>query len=208
MGLPRGFSGDPTAHLQGLGFPFDEARRVALDFKNDDTLLWRLGVDECVAELVRALHSRAWARVGELATVLVTTRGARQGCTLGAMIFNLVYTLALNETSKQLNEKGLLEHVACDRDRPPWSEPYEGAERAEAAQATFVDDHFHATMATNPRELVKKKKESMIGIVACRFAKFGLRINWGKGKSAGMLRLRKKSAATVMDELRDEEGAA
>ena len=130
-----------------------------------------------------------------------------RGCTLGAMIFNLVYTLALNETSKQLNEKGLLEHVAYDRDRPPWSEPCEGAERAEAAQATFVDDHFYATMATNSRELVKKTK-SMIGIVACHFAKFGLRINWGKGKSAGMLRLRKKSAATVMDELRVEEGAA
>ena len=33
------------------------------------------------------------------------------------------------------------------------------------------------------------------------------RINWVKGKSAGMLRLRRKGAVTVMDELRDKDGS-
>ena len=70
VGMPQGFSGDSTMHLQGLGLPFEEARKLADELEEDDTLLRRMGVDECVAELVRALHSRAWARVGQLSSVL------------------------------------------------------------------------------------------------------------------------------------------
>ena len=87
MGLPQDFKGCPMAHLTGLGLPADEARRLVQEMEQDGDLLKRIGVHATICELVKALHSKAWARVGSLTSVLCTTRGGRQGCKLGVMFF-------------------------------------------------------------------------------------------------------------------------
>ena len=77
--------------------------------KSDDTegLLAALGVDEGLVELNRSLHDGSWFRFRDSAKVLLACRGGRQGCKLGAVVFNLIYAKALRTLRGRLREAGV-----------------------------------------------------------------------------------------------------
>ena len=63
-------------------------------------------MDPDTIEMINSLHTGSWFGIGGLDTVIVAARARRQGCKLGAVVFNMIYGKAL----KQLRDR-LREHV-------------------------------------------------------------------------------------------------
>eukprot|EP00973_Karenia_brevis_P045981 6368301-Karenia_brevis.AAC.1 len=58
--------------------------------------------------MIKSLHTGAWFRIGGLDSVIVSKSGGRQGCKLGAIIFNTVYAVALRRVKAKLREAGVV----------------------------------------------------------------------------------------------------
>ena len=75
-------------------------------------LLEKAGADPRLTHLVADLHNGSWITVG---TGVVTGEteviegklGSRQGCVLGAIIFNITYEHALRKVRKRAAEEGI-----------------------------------------------------------------------------------------------------
>ena len=62
---------------------------------DDGHLLNQMGVDETCARIINSLHNGAWFQLAWNDKAIVTRTGGRQGCKLGADVFNLIYSIAL-----------------------------------------------------------------------------------------------------------------
>ena len=79
------------------------------------------GVDEHAAALLADLHRGTWFRCRDSTKVILTSKGGRQGCKVGSLVFNSIYTIALKEVRKQLIELGVV-LVVKDSHAPFWQE--------------------------------------------------------------------------------------
>ena len=204
-GQAQNFAGDLRTHLLQLGLAPDLVEQTASQIEADECLLSSLGVDATVVEMVRAIHSRSWARVGELSTILCTSRGGRQGCKFGSLMFNMVYAIALKQVFQECMAEGIVDQLAFDKERAPWQPPSDDAACTSALEATFVDDQAYVVTARTP-EALDRKIEMLLLIVTRVFGRFALRINWKPGKSAAMLLYRSKGANQATQRRRDETG--
>ena len=207
MGWPQHDMGDKIDFLTRLGLERSRAEAVADLIDNGDTVLQRMRVDPCVIELIRGLHSRSWARVGDLQTAICSTAGGRQGCRLGGIIFNLLYTLALNEVADAFHKQGLTLRVLWDSSAAFWATGVQPRDSQHQVDCTFVDDEAFAIVARTPHVL-DKRIYMALDIVATVFSKYALRINWGPGESAATIRYRRAGARLALDARRDTEGKA
>ena len=82
---------------------------------DDGPLLERMGADPTVTALVASLHTEAWLELPGDDRRIYTRTGGRQGCKLGAMVFNLAYSLALWLLGARLREAGVVLHVKHPR---------------------------------------------------------------------------------------------
>ena len=82
-------------YLCSLGIGRDEAVWICKYISEHGTAFEQWGVDPKLSALVNGLHSKAWARYGECDSYIVSSKGGRQGCKLGGMVFNAAYALAL-----------------------------------------------------------------------------------------------------------------
>ena len=93
--------------------------QLATEIKEHGSFLEICGASKLVADLVSELHSGSWFRIGELLEILVTGKGGRQGCLLGAIIFNFVYAKALRRLETQLHLEDILTRIPINKDATP-----------------------------------------------------------------------------------------
>ena len=205
------------AHLVRLGVPSDIAGEVAAEITKTGGLLKELLVDVTVRGAAAALHSGAWFQLRGDSAFLHTVCGGRQGCRLGALIFNLAYSVALSRIRHALADLGVTLHIipkaafAPPRDEDghpspnapcevPGAPPFwmsRGAvlttERCPyavaAPEATYVDDHVAMIVATSARKLLDAAPR-VLQIMRNELARLGFVINWAPSKTEAFVSLR------------------
>ena len=143
--------------------------------------LHELGVPTHLVRLVAGLHEGTWFKLDGSLNVIATRLGSRQGCTFGALVFNLAYGRALSQLQDRLGDLFLT--LPCDTTKPPWA-PAVSAEAGEASvsEATYVDDEVVLLEAGTNAEL-RAKLARTLEVLAATFAEHGLHINWAPGKT-------------------------
>eukprot|EP00972_Heterocapsa_arctica_P093217 13752001-Heterocapsa_arctica.AAC.1 len=76
--------------------------------------------------MVADMHTPTWFAVGKTAinpdtSVVHAIRGARQGCTLGAIIVNITYEFALAAVRNKAAQEYLTYELNWDPNCPPWA---------------------------------------------------------------------------------------
>eukprot|EP00973_Karenia_brevis_P022062 3034085-Karenia_brevis.AAC.1 len=79
IGWPQAFDSDPVDFLTKLGLGQDHAAAAAQDIQATGGLLESLGIEPHVVELIRSLHTDTWYKYSDLETVIVASKGGRQG---------------------------------------------------------------------------------------------------------------------------------
>ena len=189
-------------HLMQLGLTADAADNIADIIRQHGTVLDRWHVDPIVKELVKSLHTNAWFAISGASQVVVTSTGGRQGCKLGGTVFCAAYEEALTRVRSRLRDRGITLSFTTASTSPFWAPPPgDAACTDELVEATYVDDEAVAIVASSPRALRAALQEVVTAYQEI-FAKFGLTLNWGRGKSEAMIQLRGSSASQVLDSLR------
>ena len=79
---------DPVAELKKLGVAERSAQWLAKYIEDNGDVFNQWDVDDTVAGMARTLHEGAWFVVADLPTAVTSKTGGRQGCKLGATVFN------------------------------------------------------------------------------------------------------------------------
>ena len=97
MSFKQSFTDDPISCLEAYGLHHGHAAALAGELQEKGSLLDQLGVDKGITELLKSVHTESWfVRTGS-DNAIVTSRGGRQGCKLGSIVFNLIYSRALRK---------------------------------------------------------------------------------------------------------------
>ena len=193
---------DKVDYLKHIGVEHEPAEKIASFVHHRGALLEQLEVDKKVQNIISALYAQAWFRYDDLPTAVSSTRGGRQGCKLGAHIFNAIYQVALAEVRDLLAAEGVIPSIPFMPDTPFWSheDAWDNAPHIPLLDVTFVDDEAIAFITPHTWEM-----ERALPILTTTFqrvfASYGLTINWRRGKSEGMMRLRGKLACTRWDRM-------
>ena len=110
-----------------------------------------------------------------------TKRGARQGCKIGALIFNVIYEFALNRVRVAARDQGILFEVPGDAPCP-WT-LLEGAKLpdqcspgpAELCDIEFIGDVLFMLQHPQPATRVDETR-TMLQIVINEFCRCGLQL--------------------------------
>ena len=161
-----------------------------------------MGIDGMVRELIVSLHSGSWFQVGSSPDLVVARRGGRQGCKLGAIVFNLVYAVALSHVRTSIQKQNCVLVIKGFVDSPFWGHsdvhvatecrPDENDETV--IEVTFVDDEAIMLASKSPRRLelaILALLESLCTVSSS----LGLELNFKPGKSEAFLVFRGKNAA-------------
>ena len=159
------FSEDRIRYLVSLGLHADEAAWVVSYLADQGCAFDQWGVDPKVTRLVNSLHARCWATDSGADSFIVSAFGGRQGCKLGAIIFNAAYSLALKVLHARLRAAGIVFRVQCEagafwqssssETRFQWHCPDGGGIDGfvDTLDATFVDDEAIILVASAPKVL-------------------------------------------------------
>ena len=190
--------------LVRLGMPSETASEVVDWIDRSGGLLRQLGVPAQTVRLVSSLHDGAWFRLPRDDQLVVSVSGGRQGCKLGALIFNLIYSVALERVRKQAVVLGATLRLKVASSRPFWSAapparvvtelgaPFDH----ELFEVTYVDDEAIKIVASSPRvlcELVPVFMQAPASI----FSYFGFKVNWSPGKTECFLTLRGRGSEVL-----------
>ena len=97
-----------VAMLVGMGMPERVAEWTREFLRERGSVLEQWGVVGKVAKLISAIHTHSWMQHECAKGVVVTTRGGRQGCKIGGVIFGAVYAQALKDLRRDLRRSGLM----------------------------------------------------------------------------------------------------
>lgn len=67
----------------------------------------RVKVPTKVCRMVNALHTLRWAKYGSLSSCVIGVRGGRQGCKLGGVLFNTIFSEAMSQVRSKLSASGI-----------------------------------------------------------------------------------------------------
>jgi len=126
------------------GLPPDAAGRLYEEAAACGSLLEDMEVPEAFVEAIRSLHLGSWFAVAAATSKVRTSKGGRQGCPLGAFLFNLAYARALYGIEQRLRAEGVCLQL-------PGLPMHNGPEIV--LQATYVDDEAYMLEASSPAHL-------------------------------------------------------
>ena len=147
-----------------------------------------------VLHLLRDLHDGTWFQL-DGAYLIETNLGSRQGCKFGAIIFNVMYCLALDDLRCAMRNEGLLSvfeyypvaapwcHMACKKDCTPLV-----ASSYEMCDITYVDDECLCLDAGTNDELLEKLPKAF-DVMQRVFTRHFLELNWKPLKTECVLHL-------------------
>jgi hypothetical protein len=191
--------------LTSLGLPEDVAGKIASYISDHGCVLEQMGVDLSVIELIRSLHDRAWFQVRGGSAFLITKTGSRQGCKLGALVFNLLYAAVLGQFRLRCRELGVgfyLEGSARLRMEGQPTKlhfadgPATDSNLTYALDVAYVDDEAVLLAGSSARRLVAIIPD-VVKTLFCTFQDFALNVNWKPGKTEAILVLRGKRSDSV-----------
>ena len=182
-------------HLVSLGVPQALAQDLAEWIDSTGGLLSQCPEVAANAKaLINSLHDKAWFRLDKDSMYIQTAAGGRQGCFLGPVIFNMVYSIALKRARRRLAALGVLVRVIVKDSHPFWASAgstWEWASSDASAdelifEVAFVDDV--AAMLTAPSAALLLKMfpvlvEELCGVLVS----LGFRVNWSAGKTEACL---------------------
>ena len=136
-------------------------------------------------------------RYGFLITVIRTRTGGRQGCKVGATVFNAAYSEALHELRESLMHHGI--HLSV---RYPtgvfWGPAAPSDPETPILGVTFVDDECIMLVCSRPA-LLDHCIEILLASVIRIFHKYALKLNWSAGKSECCVKYRGKDAVKTYE---------
>ena len=192
--------------LRSLGLDEEDASKLAHTIIERPPLLQDLGCSDEVIAMVRSLHSCSWFKIFEHTMALRVDRGGRQGCPLGAMLFNMCYAAALAEIQHDMLSAGCVLTLPTASPLEVFRGTHPDAPAAEpVAEATYVDDNVFMLEATSPT-LLDKSIETLTRAICTRFRQHGLKVNFSAGKTEAMLVYRGRHAHRFYAKRRDEQG--
>ena len=97
-----------TEFLRSLGVDLDAATELAEWIDHTGGLLLASGADPAVCALVASVHNKYWVKLPNDHKCLVSISGGRQGCKLGALVFNLIYSVALKRVRAELGKHNIV----------------------------------------------------------------------------------------------------
>ena len=200
---------DIVVNLEQAGVDAVAASHLADYLLQHGGILYQTEVPEHLVELVANLHTHTWFALSPEGRIIVTKRGSRQGCRFGALIFNIVYSVALLGLRQKLGKLSVTLHAECEPSGPPWAHQ-PGAYptmQVPAADVTYVDDEAILIVADTAESL--NAKLSQVAAAAHEtMAAHGMLLNWKPGKSEAILMWRGAGArAARADAARGERMA-
>ena len=191
FGVRQGSESDIDEEIKALGLLPEDAKELARELSLHGSLLDQLGADPLVVQLVAALHTGSWFQFGSNVSVLLSRFGGRQGCKLGALIFNFVYARALKRLQTRMSDHGLLLMLPLPSCKAPWCSSTDppSTSDAEVFDTTYVDDECIMLAATSPA-LLDQRIEKALSLLLAVFRSFKLVINWDVGKTECLLKYR------------------
>ena len=112
MGWMPSMSAEPIAvkaeFLRSLGVDLDAGTELAEWIDHTGGLLLSSGADPAVCALVASLHNNSWFKLPNDQKFLVSISGGRQGCKLGAPVFNLIYSVARKRVREDLGKHNIV----------------------------------------------------------------------------------------------------
>jgi len=218
LGWPRSVGpgrDEQIAHLTSMGINPHAATHICEYIDLHGPLFHQWGMDQASISMLSTLHDGSWFSIGELQTAVEYGLGGRQGCKVGATIFNAAYDIPLQALRRALAARGVALHVR----RSPaafWAPEAPPARRASgkshdascslAVDAAFIDDECIVIMGPSNVQLAEAI-EGTVHDVASIFAAFGLVINWKPRKSEAMLHARGAGAKALLSRFAHPDGA-
>jgi hypothetical protein len=197
-------------YLVSIGIPEDAVDDILDWLGRDGPLLRQMGNGADITGLVSSLHSAAWFVLPGDEKAIVTKTGGRQGCKLGGLVFNLIYSIALKRLRVKLGELGVVLKIATNSESPIWAAGKAlytwnpSGEGKEVVEVIFVDDEACTLAASSPKLLVKAI-ELLLAELVNSFRMFGFRINWSAGKTEAFVTFRGKGACDAKRQLFDDQ---
>ena len=196
--------------LEKLGVSHVHSLELAEWINDTGGLLRGAGTDPVVTDLVASLHAGSWFQLPNDDNFIVSIAGGRQGCKLGALIFNAIYSVALARVRAELAKHDIMLHVKRGGTKPFWSGG--GAQFSfsktcltdpdyeQVVEVTYVDDEAVHIAASSPKTLMSAIPVLMRHLCQV-FMYFGFKINWKPGKTECFLKLRGKHAEAQRSKL-------
>ena len=119
FGFPLHMLSSRIEYLCSIGVHVDDAAWICDYIDTCGTAFQQFGVPDDLSALINALHSSSWASYSTNPAVFVPGTGGRQGCTLGGVIFNCAYALALRVVQRKLSSEGIVLRLRC-KHTPFW----------------------------------------------------------------------------------------
>ena len=206
---------DKRKHLHGLGVLPEHSDDLAQWIDDTGGLLLAAGADQTVVALVASLHNGSWFQLPNDDKFIVSACGGRQGCKLGALFFNAIYSVALARVRAELVKHDIILYVKSCSTRPFWAA--DGIQSSfskdcladnnfdQTLEITYVDDEAMHIAASSPKALMASIPIVMRHLCQV-FAYFGFKINWNPGKTECFLTLRGKHANAQKSKLTKVDG--
>eukprot|EP00973_Karenia_brevis_P008750 1182658-Karenia_brevis.AAC.1 len=193
---------DITTHeaaktIQELGLPEEVAQHIATYVKENGSVLEQMGADREVIEMIQSIHENSWFEIRDGFAYLTTAKGGRQGCKLGALVFNLLYAAALDALRCACKSEGVTLKIKVLEKGCLWQKRVREVKDNEEPcgeditvdEVTYVDDEAILCTSRSPTKLITGMKNTA-KVLEKTFQKFGMVVNWGPGKTEAMIALR------------------
>ena len=105
---PDRLDADKAAKLKSLGASNRAAEWIHQFIQQNGPVLEQWRVDPGAADLVRCLHHGAWIQIRNGTKYIRSLTGGRQGCKLGATVFNAGYTVPLGMLYRRLADANVI----------------------------------------------------------------------------------------------------
>jgi hypothetical protein len=202
-------------HLHELGVLAEHSDGLAQWIDDTGGLLLAAGADKDLVSLVASLHDGSWFQLPNDSKFIISASGGRQGCKLGALVFNAIYSVALARIRAELVKYDVVLFVKRQSPRPFWAA--DGVQTSfshecladdsydMSLEVTYVDDEALHVAASSPKALMVAIPVVMRHLCQV-FAYFGFKINWKQGKTECFLTLRGKHANAQKEKLVKVDG--
>ena len=207
VGWPMLLESEKTQHLIALGVSAKSAEWMTSYIDERGGVLQQWGVRDNTTLLTRDMHDGAWMKVRGGSRYITSETGGRQGCKLGATMFNAGYAVALDMMHWRLSKDGITLRLSVRVDGAFFgASSATGPAHTDVIDATFVDDECFAIVGTTPRVL-ERAIDLLLEIVTTIFRMLHLEINFGPNKTEAILLFRGKQATACREKLRRTDGS-
>ena len=176
---------DKVEFLCSLGLEQDAAAVLAAWVDSTGGLLMAAGASECWVRTIASLHDGAWFKLPGDTRYICSLAGGRQGCKLGACVFNLIYAMAFAMLRTRLEKLGVVLKL-CKKDNEPFwasagaASSWDPTAGTSIFEITYVDDELIFLAASSVQVMMRCVPVVIECMTSC-FAFFGFQINWKPG---------------------------